>query len=147
MITLHLGVIDIPYGDEESGEATTGDVAEILEAKYHIMQVFFDRYHRDIGDVMADSLAGQLENIIAGMPPSSDPMLEAMGKIHDMFSNFLETQQMNGLPGVPTQAALDGVSKRFKVKFGPPRPSFIDTGTYQAAMRAWVSGVLNAFPK
>ena len=42
--------------------------------------------------------------------------------------------------------ALDGISRRFKNKKGPPRPSFIDTGTYQAAMRAWVSGVLNAFP-
>jgi hypothetical protein len=54
---------------------------------------------------------------------------------------------MNGMPGVPTRRALDGISKRLKNKKGDPRASFVDTGTYQAAMRAWVSGVLNAFPE
>ncbi|MFK2871852.1 hypothetical protein IR203_24655, partial [Salmonella enterica subsp. enterica serovar Weltevreden] len=47
MITFHLGVIDIPYEDENT---TTGDVAEYLEEKYQIMQTFFDRYGNDIAD-------------------------------------------------------------------------------------------------
>ena len=34
---LHLGVIDIPYEDENT---TTGSVAEELEARYQIMQTF-----------------------------------------------------------------------------------------------------------
>ncbi len=50
------------------------------------------------------------------------------------------------MPCIPTLRAMMGISKRFKDKKGPPRPSFIDTGTYQATMRALVSGVLNAFP-
>nr|WP_245168508.1 hypothetical protein [Enterobacter roggenkampii] len=37
MITFHLGVIDVPYEDENT---TTGDVAEYLEEKYQIMQTF-----------------------------------------------------------------------------------------------------------
>ncbi|MXF49707.1 hypothetical protein GR294_24765 [Raoultella sp. Lac2] len=144
MITLHLGVIDIPYEDENT---TTGDVAERLERKYHIMQTFFDRYGNDIADLMSKDLANSLENMFAGAPPTKDPLAESMSRVHDLFVGFLDNSEMNGLPGVPTRRALEGISKRFKNKKGPPRPSFIDTGTYQAAMRAWVSGVLNAFPE
>lgn len=141
---LHLGVIDIPY---ESESVTTGDVAEFLEDKYGIMTHFFWLYGPIIAELMAESIAGQLENIIAGAPPSKDPFAEAMSKVHDLFVNFLDDEEMNGMPGVPTLRALMGISKRFKDKKGQPRPSFIDTGTYQAAMRAWVSGVPNAFPE
>ncbi|HGY5183032.1 TPA: hypothetical protein ACNV5L_003370 [Citrobacter braakii] len=144
MITLHLGVIDIPYEDEDT---TTGDVAEYLEEKYQIMQTFFDRYSNEIIGFMADDLAAGLENMLAGAPPSRDPLAEAMSKTHNLFVAFLDNQEMNGMPGVPTRRALEGISKRLKNKKGDPRASFVDTGTYQAAMRAWVSGVLNAFPE
>ncbi|EDV2765983.1 hypothetical protein S017_004804 [Salmonella enterica subsp. enterica] len=144
MITFHLGVIDVPYEDENT---TTGDVAEYLEEKYQIMQTFFDRYSNDIADLMTNDMAASLENLMAGAPPARDPLAESMSRIHDLFVAFLDNTEMNGLPGVPTRRALKGISRRFKNKKGPPRPSFIDTGTYQAAMRAWVSGVLNAFPE
>ncbi|EPT4023367.1 hypothetical protein ACVQMG_001573 [Enterobacter roggenkampii] len=144
MITFHLGVIDIPYEDENT---TTGDVAEYLEEKYQIMQTFFDRYGNDIADLMSNDLAASLENMMAGAPPSNDPLAESMSRIHDLFVAFLDNQEMDGMPGVPTRRALLGISKRLKEKRGEPRASFIDTGTYQAAMRAWVSGVLNAFPE
>ncbi|EAA8522449.1 hypothetical protein VV40_004351 [Salmonella enterica subsp. enterica serovar Pomona] len=138
MITFHLGVIDVPYEDENT---TTGDVAEYLEEKYQIMQTFFDRYSNDIADLMTNDMAASLENMMAGAPPARDPLAESMSRIHDLFVAFLDNAEMNGLPGVK------GISRRFKNKKGPPRPPFIDTGTYQAAMRAWVSGVLNAFPE
>ncbi|HAV8980451.1 TPA: hypothetical protein JLE55_002849 [Escherichia coli] len=144
MITFHLGVIDVPYEDENT---TTGDVAEYLEEKYQIMQTFFDRYSKDIADLMANDMAASLENMMAGAPPAKDPLAESMSRIHDLFVAFLDNTEMNGLPGVPTRRALLGISKRFKNKKGDPRASFIDTGNYQAAMRAWVSGVLNAFPE
>ncbi|WP_312773344.1 hypothetical protein [Atlantibacter hermannii] len=144
MITLHLGVIDIPYEGEGT---TTGDVAERLEEKYRIMQTFFDRYGNEIADLMSNDLAANLENLMAGAPPSRDPLAESMSRVHDLFVAFLDNEEMNGMPGVPTQRALLGISKRFKNKRGDPRASFVDTGTYQAAMRAWVSGVLNAFPE
>ena len=144
MITFHLGVIDVPYEDENT---TTGDVAEYLEEKYQIMQTFFDRYSKDIADLMANDMAASLENMMAGAPPAKDPLAESMSRIHDLFVAFLDNTEMNGLTGVPTRRALEVKSLRFKNKKGPPRPSFIDTGTYQAAMRAWVRGVLNAFPE
>lgn len=144
MITLHLGVIDIPYEDENT---TTGSVAEILEVKYKIMQTFFDRYGEDIARLMSDDLAAGLENMLTGLPLPEDPFAESMSHVHHLFSAFLDNSEMNGMPGVPTARALKGISKRFKKKKGNPRPSFIDTGMFQASMRAWVSGVLNAFPE
>lgn len=144
MITLHFGVIDVPYEDENT---TTGDVADFLEGKYKIMQTFFDRHGQDIADLMSKDLAGGLENLLAGAPMPRDPLAESMSQVHNLFVAFLDNQEMNGTDGVPTKRALDGISKRFKNKKGDPRPSFIDTGTYQAAMRSWVSGVLNAFPQ
>ncbi|KAF6596203.1 hypothetical protein G9G39_03800 [Cronobacter sp. EKM101R] len=140
---LHLGVIDIPY---ESESTTTGDVAEFLEQKYRIMQTFFDRHGEEIARMMSDDIAASLENMLAGAPPASDPFAESMSRVHDLFMAFLDNSEMNGMPGVPTRRALEGISKRFRDGKGPrPRPSFVDTGTYQAAMRSWVSGVLNAF--
>lgn len=144
VITLHLGVIDIPYQGEDS---TTGDVAEYLEGKYLIMQTFFDRHGNEIIAFMTNDLAAGLENMLAGAPLSRDPFAESMSKVHNLFVAFLDNQEMNGMPGVPTRRALEGISKRLKNKKGDPRASFVDTGTYQAAMRAWVSGVLNAFPE
>ncbi|WP_336194993.1 hypothetical protein [Hafnia paralvei] len=145
MITLHLGVIDIPYEDENT---TTGSVAEILEGKYKIMQTFFDRYGEDIARLMSDDLAAGLENMLAGLPLPDDPFAESMSRVHHLFSAFLYNKEMDGLKGIPTQRALKGISKRFKKKKGPKnRPSFIDTGDFENSMRAWVSGVLNAFPE
>lgn len=145
LMKLHLGVIDIPYEDEDT---TTGSVAEALEGKYKIMQTFFDRYGGDIAQLMANDLAAGLENMLAGAPPSHDPFAESMSRVHHLFSAFLENKEMDGLKGIPTQRALKGISKRFKNRKGPKnRPSFIDTGTFQASMRAWVSEVLNAFPE
>jgi len=141
MITLHLGVIDIPYEDENT---TTGYVAAILEEKYRIMQTFFDRYGKDIVDLMTKDLAAGLENLMAGAPLPHDPFAESMSQVHNLFVAFLDNQEMNGISGVPTRRALMGISKRFKNKKGDPRPSFIDTGMFQSSMRAWVSGVMNA---
>ena len=78
MITLHLGVMDIPYEDENT---TTGDVAEFLEGKYKIMQTFFDRHGQDIAALMADDLAGGLENMLAGAPTPRDPFAESMSRV------------------------------------------------------------------
>lgn len=139
---LHLGVIDIPY--EEGGE-TTADVAQYLEDNYGVMQYFFDTHTEQIIGLLEKDLAGSLENIMAGAPPSNNPFMESMSEIHNLFVIFLETNQMDGQPGVPTKRALDGISKRLKSKKGDaPRPSFIDTGLYEASMRSWVSEVMQS---
>lgn len=132
---LHLGVIEMPYADSDK---TTGDVAEILEAKYHVMEVFFETNEREIGGFFAESMRGALENLIAGSPVTANPLVDAEGAVEDRFHRFIEQDEMDGLvPGVPTKAARRGVNHRLKIKRGDPRPSFRDTGLYEASFKAW----------
>lgn len=149
MTTLHLGVLDIPYAQAPKGKRsrrpgteTTGDVAEWLENKYHVMEIFFEQKAESlIVPELEKSITGAIVNLFAGAPPTADPFGGATAKIEDAFKQFLSTKEMEklGYPGVPTQAALMGVSHRFAhpYKRRPPRPSFIDTGLYQASIKAW----------
>lgn len=135
---LHLGVVDVPYVDE--GGKTTGDIAEILEAKYHVMGIFYEQHKEDIARALEVSVQGALENLLLGSPIGSNSLGSAESEIKHLFSRFLESKEMDtlGYPGVPTQASLKGVSHRFKRKRGPVRPSFIDTGLYETNFAAWV---------
>lgn len=148
MPVLHLGVLDLPYvnkrtkGQKRSvSTITTGDVAEILEAEYSIMETFAD--HGDLGSIIEKSLAVTVENLMIGGPLDQDPFGEATSDIHDSFQKFIDNREMEklGVAGVPTQAALQGKSKRFKsgyTKGRKRRPSFQDTGLYETSFRAWV---------
>lgn len=152
MTVLHLGVADIPYTEaappvkrgrkprKMAATQTTGDVAEILESKYHIMQIFFEQHQRDITGLMADSMTGALENMLSGAPARVSPHNEGASQIETMFKKFLSNREMDalGYPGVPTEAALMGISHRFKGKRGSPRPSFIDSGQFESSFKAWV---------
>ena len=172
MTTLHLGVIEQSYGwAAPPGETklqeglrvsrrkkkraavrkllglrsavTTGDVAEILEAKYHVMETFYELHQEEIGDLIVRSLAAKIETIQQGGYAGYDePFAGATSVIEDEFKQFLSQKVMEtlGIPGVPTKAALAGVSHRFKHPYAQraARPSFIDTGLYQASFKAWV---------
>lgn len=167
MTTLHLGVIDVSYlppqpttpqpkkAPKRPGRSrvhkrhakkyeniSTGDVAEILEAKYHIFEVFFREHEADIAKDIENSLGGAIESLLMGGPPQLDAFGSATSSIEARMKRFLSDQEMEklGYPGVPTQAALRGVSHRFKNPYAKraPRPSFIDTGTLQASMKSWV---------
>jgi hypothetical protein len=137
-IHLHLGVVDLPY-DNAAG-ASTGDVAGWLEDDYHVMEVFYQLHGRQIAGSLENSLAGALENLLMGAPANDAEFGGATSAIEDMFRKFLESKEMDGLgiPGVPTQASLRGISKRFKSKRGSPRPSFIDSAMYENSFTAWV---------
>lgn len=158
---LHLGVIDLPYSAPPgggkrkkvaAGTQTTGDVAGWLEDKYHVMEVFYESHGAEIAEDLENSLAGAMENLLLGAPVklSGQAFASAESKIAERFKTFLSSQEIEtlGIPGVPTQAALDGVSHRFKnprfrmargkkVK-RDPRPSFIDTGLYQSSSIVWI---------
>lgn len=168
--TLHLGVIDVPYVEREpegrrakrlaknakrvlpeklrhpdANEKTTGDIAEILESKYGVMEAFFDNKEVEIVGHLTESLAGALEDLIAGAPTADrDPFAEGASQIEEMFRNFLSSREAEhiGIDGTPTKAAKKGINHRLKhpyAKANPRRPSFIDTGLYQASMKAWVT--------
>ena len=106
---LILGVVDIPYTDsgkvpsaaamararasqkapKGGGSAqTTGDVATILEAKYHVMETFYERHEEEVAAAMEGALAGELENILAGSPPRNDPYGSATSAIEARFPGF-----------------------------------------------------------
>lgn len=163
MPRLHLGVIDIAYSDPDaSGARTTGDVAEILESKYHVMQLFADSHADELADLVADAIAGQLESARSGMIPRI-PEIDVQ-KLDAAFRDFLDSNEIQRLLPVRIAAADEGVSHRFKnaknrtigasdvVKRGGgqglslvakkprgPRPAFIDTGLYQASFRSWIT--------
>lgn len=153
MIKLHLGVYDLPYAQApkrhqrktgSAGTQTTGDVAGWLESRYHVMEIFFEDKRDDIAADLEESLQGALESILmgAGNANSFDPTGKAMSAIEDRFKTYLSSGEIeqSGYPGVPTQAAKDGVNHRLKHPYGktnPQRPSFIDTGLYQASFKAW----------
>lgn len=161
MIELNLGVIEQPYADPappapkrvakpRKGRKTrgrkapqarsTGDVAQILEAKYGIMEAFFTLHEPEIVGDLADAMAGAIENLVMGAPPTSEPWAGAASKIQGRFKEFIDTEEMAGLSGVPTKAALAGVSHRRKHPYArgnPRRASFVDTGLYEDSFVAW----------
>ena len=136
--TLNLGVVDdLRYSNK--GTTKIADVAGYLERKYHIMEVFFELHIEQIEELLCDALQGQIETIAMGGSRANNPFGTAESKIEALFKLWLSGGGMDGLgvPGVPTQAALDGVNHRLKLKKGSPRPSFIDTGLYQASFKSW----------
>jgi hypothetical protein len=160
-ITIHLGVIDAPYANRaqqkvpkakkgrqakpiqrEANTQTTGDVAEILEGKYGIMQTFAEVKEAEILDFVQASLSDALENLMAG-GPAGNPFSQGEADIETMFKNFIISQEVEtaSIPGVPTQAALDGVNHRLKhpyAKDNQRRPSFDDTGLYVQNFKCWI---------
>lgn len=141
---LIFGEVKVPY-DNKSGTADTVEVAKILEAKYGLFSAFYQLHEKDIKALLIDNLEGVLENLHMGGSAPADPFAGAMQKVQGLFRQFLFTGEVErmGIPGVPTQAALDGVSHRTKSKkYGHRRPSFIDTGTMELAFRSWMEGMM-----
>lgn len=143
MTDLVFGEIKVPY-DNKAGTADTVEVAKILEAKYGLFTAFYTRHENDIKQLLIDSLSGALENLHVGGVAPANPFDASMQKLQGMFQKFLYTSEVEqmGINGVPTQAALDGVSPRFKGKKGPRRPSFIASGTMELAFRSWMEGFM-----
>lgn len=169
---LTFGVIDVPYsvrvpeqarrvrvrtvrGDGKdkaprsssaapSGGETTGDVAEILEAQYSVMEYFFTVHETQIMEALEDGMGLTMEALSLGHPVPEDPFAEAMGKIEQMFREYLDRSEVLGLlgSGPGTAAGRAGVNHRLKhpyAKGNPSRPPFINTGLFQSSFKAWVA--------
>ncbi len=136
---LHLGVNEMAYSDPEEHQATTtGQVAEILEDKYQIMEVFFDNHREEIEDLVVDRFMGELESVIHGKPKAP---LSGMTfpKIDREFRSFLDRDEWQQLTGKRIMSAVLGISHRKKLKkVQGSRPAFIDTGLYQKSFTAWL---------
>jgi hypothetical protein len=151
---LVFGVIDLPYSygrtrrKKKKGKTikpkklpSTGDVAGWLENKYHVMEVFFHSKESGVIKSLEDSVEEALENLMMGAPTSSiNPYAGGTSEIENLFKKFISSREIEtlGIPGVPTKAALNGISHRLKKKKGQRRPSFIDTGLYTSSFKAWI---------
>jgi hypothetical protein len=164
VVILHLGVFDIPYEKDAprrvavhtprpggkprklsapaAGGETTGDVAEILEAKYHVMQHFWDTCGSEVCDALTEDMMDAFADRASGRNIDTPDFTAATSKMHQMFNEFIDRRGMDGMElGVPTMAARLGINHRFLhpyAKANPERPSFKDTGTYAASMLAWI---------
>ena len=154
-LTLHLGVIDQPYRTAitaasrrrrkkvSAATKTTGDVAVYLEDKYHVMEHFFELHKDGIAKSLENSLAGSLETMMMGGPATLS-FGTAESEIDASFKNMLSNKELDrlGYPGIPTMAALRGVNHRMLHPYArrPSRPSFIDTGLFQASFKSWIDG-------
>ncbi len=143
MQKLSLGVEDVAYSDPDaSGATTTGQVAEILEDKYHVMRVFVELHGQSIADAIAQNIANDMEAMANNERISKAPLLDAMGKIESGFRDYLGADEWQKTTGQAIAAAQNGVSHRFKAVKGAkakargPRPAFISTGLYSASFRA-----------
>lgn len=158
---LILGVVDVPYAavrpattatpkmkqvpkpPSGAGQSiTTGDVAQILEARYSVMGTFYEMHSEDIAKALEETMQGKLENLMMGGPVSDTLFNEGdLSQIEEDFRKFLDNKEMDGrVAGVPTQASLQGVNHRLQrpyVRRGA-RPSFIDTGMFSDSFKAWV---------
>lgn len=138
-----LGVVDVGYKDDGS-MTTTGDVAEILEEKYHVMRSFLELHEADIAEDLVNAAAGAIESIAQGKRVPKLDLKPAMDKVSERFRDFLDSGEMQRLMP-PTQqiaAAAAGVNHRKKTptaQANKPRQAFIDTGLYQASFRSWVA--------
>jgi hypothetical protein len=133
--TLTLGVDDVPYPDSENGHKlkTTGDVAELLEDKYHIMEHFIDQHADDVIEKLKDA-----EEVKFSSRIGRDLRDEITYNLEVDFRNFILNSEMDklGVPGVPTEAARKGRKTARRIWRGPERPSFYDTELYLDSFNA-----------
>ena len=168
MPTIHLGVFEAPYAVKvpqssyriavrtrrggrqrqisaaPSGGENTGDVAEILEQKYHVMEIFWELHQEPIIAAYEDTLRGAIENLSTGKAPLGNNALgNAESEIEKLFKFFISNREMDGIqPGVPTKAALKGINHRLAhpyAKSNPERPSFRDTSMYEDHFHVWMT--------
>ncbi|MHB1310543.1 MAG: hypothetical protein ACYC3L_00905 [Gemmatimonadaceae bacterium] len=139
---LVLGVLDVAYSDAgSSGATTTGDVAKILEDRYHVMETFYESRRQQVGEWLADSVADAIDGLVKGR--NVKPTFDAEQKIEASFRAYLSANEWSGIVPLTQQitAAQMGVSHRKKHPYASKnkeRPAFIDTGLYQASFRAWI---------
>jgi len=162
--TLNIGVIDVPYAYEQEHltkkgkpfkkrrkvtlSITTGEVAEYLEDHYAVMETFFEAYRDRIEESLVEAVLGDLDNVLNNRPANPEIFAPACSEIEAWFKHYLssrEAEYQASLKGptlaVPTQAALAGVNHRLAHPYAgsnPRRPSFIDTGLYQASVKVWI---------
>jgi hypothetical protein len=122
---------------------TTKEVAADLEARYSIVETFWEMEEDTFIEVLEDAFADNIEEVMqmGQIPKTGGISDKETDKIEKKFMQSLQSRRFDGvIPGVPTTAAQRGVSHLYKQPYArrAPRPSFINTGMYQRSFRVWV---------
>lgn len=135
---LHFGVRDVPYAYPRGTSKTTHQVAEILEAKYHVIEHFVADNEKEIKEIIREQAKRDAHAMVKGRPVTPQGALD---KLKKMFRTYIMAKKLDGrVRGVPTLASLRGVNNRLKHPYArrAPRPSFFDTGLYVSNFKAWI---------
>jgi hypothetical protein len=112
------------YGENK----TTGEVAQELEEKYGILDMFFEMEEDNIDDIIEDTFFEYAENVMMMQDYDKHALHERVAKLENKFKYALSNRRFDGrITGAPTKASL---------KEG--RASFIKSGLYRQSFRAWV---------
>jgi hypothetical protein len=146
---IHFGVNDVPYAGQLASRQqrrltrsqrtysrgkTTGQVMDRLEKKYGIIEEFVEQEKELIASIIEKAVAKAVARDTDIKIPASDlKMLESK------FKQAIVDEKFNGLPGVPTKAAIAGISHKFMHPYAKrgSRPSFIDTELFRRNLRVW----------
>ena len=142
---LKLGVIDVP---EPNGNTSYG-VGNILEEKYTLFSSYVEMHQKDIENELCEAIVGAFETYQTTGYFPKNPFISAGEELTLGLKKFIYQEELAGkVAGVPTQAALEGVTTRkvgrgkkskFKrTKTGVRRPSFIDSGIFEASTKVWI---------
>lgn len=150
-LKLKLGVVEVP----EPGGITSYGLGKILEEKYTLFSSYVDMHKKDIEHELCEALVGAFETYQATGHIAKQPFDAAGQELSLGLKKFIYEEELAGkVSGVPTQAALEGISTRTmngkvpkkvrggqkfkKVRTGVRRPSFIDTGIFEASTKVWI---------
>lgn len=133
-VKISLGVVELPYAE---GGKTTGDVAEILENKFGIMEKFAERNIEHIADFVADGILGAIESRFAGAPETFDVFAGAMAKVEDKFHKYIDREE-HGIHTKAKDKPLAGARKKRQYRRVSAKTTFVDTGLYRNNFKAWV---------
>ena len=138
MITvINLGVdpSEMPYAG--SGSITCGEVAEILEGKFDVMQIFANMNEAKIAAFIEQGIADSIESKMMGAPDDLDMFGSAMEKIKDGFDEYID-QQQHGIKLKKFNRPMAGA--RFKKQYRKVAKTlaFVDSGMYRSNFKAWV---------
>ncbi len=138
MSRVQLGVNEAAYTDEE-GATTTGEVAEILEAKYDVMGVFIDAHMDKIKDDVTGTYALFLKRYLKTGETWGGMKEFPLEKIDAAFRDYLDRDEWQKITGRTIRAAKLGLSSRKKDgSYQVGRPAFIDTGLYKRSFRTFL---------
>ena len=117
----------------------TAEVAQELEEEYKVVEIFWDIYGDTISENLTDAYGDAIQAVVdLSEFPKKVVSDEFTQSIQEDFRGYLDHEEH----GIKTMAAARGVSHLLPHPYSKnnpkPRPSFIDTGLYRSAFRAWV---------